>query len=272
MTEIKRKGSRSAKEIPQEILEQLNRGEIETSNLVEWLAVDQRLLLKNLLKQFDRTQYLQPILTDIENLKKQTVNTINEAIGIGILEQSLENNDPEIIAIINNHASDLIRCWATYTIGKNQTLNIKQKLEQIQHFSADKHFGVREICWLAVRSSIAKNLTKSIKILSGWTNHIDENVRRFASEATRPRGVWCEHIEELKQNPELGLTILEPMKSDKSKYVQDSVGNWLNDASKTQPDFVKTLCENWMNESPAKETAYIVKKALRTIEKLKTGL
>jgi len=59
------------------------------------------------------------------------------------------------------------------------------------------------------------------------------------------------------------------MKSDKSKYVQDSVGNWLNVASKTQPEFVKSICEKWKDESPTKETAYIIKKALRTIEKLK---
>lgn len=268
MTEIKRKGSRSAKEIPKEVLEQLNNGEIETANLVEWLAVDQCLLLENLLKKNNRIQYLKPILANIETLKKQTVNTINEAIGISIFEQSLKNSDPEILLILTNHTSDLVRCWATYTIGKNKDLDINKKLEQIQVFSADKHFGVREICWLAVRSSIAKNLIKSIEILSSWTNHADENVRRFASEATRPRGVWCEHIEELKQNPDLGLAILEPLKSDKAKYVQDSVGNWLNDASKTQPDFVKQLCEKWKNESPTKETTYIIKKALRTIEKL----
>lgn len=267
MTEIKRKGSRSTKDIPKDILEQLNSGEIQTANLVEWLAVDQLLLLKNLLKQLGKTLYFKPILTDIENLKKQTVNTINEAIGTGLFEQSLKNDDTEILTIMANHTSDLIRCWATYTIGKNQTLDIGQKLEQIQCFASDKHFGVREICWLAVRSSIAKDLTKSIEILSNWTNHKDENVRRFASEATRPRGVWCEHIEELKQNPELGLAILEPLKSDNAKYVQDSVGNWLNDASKTQPDFVKQLCEKWKQESPTKETAYIIKKALRTIEK-----
>lgn len=267
MTDIKRKGSKSTKDIPKDILEQLNSGRIETANLVEWLAVDQRLLLENLLRQSGRTNYLDPILSDIGNLKKQTVNSINEAIGTGLLEQSLKNGDTEILAIIATHKSDLIRCWATYTIGRNPKLDIVQKLEQIQPFSADEHFGVREICWLAVRPTIAKNLTESIGILSGWTNHKDENVRRFASEATRPRGVWCEHIEELKQNPESGLMILEPMKSDKAKCVQDSVGNWLNDASKTQPGFVKAICERWEKESPTKETAYIIKKALRTIQK-----
>ena len=80
MTEIKRKGSRSTKDIPKEILEQLNNGQIETANLVEWLAVNQRVLLENLLKQTNRTKYLKPILLNIEALKKQTVNTINETI------------------------------------------------------------------------------------------------------------------------------------------------------------------------------------------------
>jgi 3-methyladenine DNA glycosylase AlkC len=267
MNEIKRKGSKSTKDIPKDILEQLNCGQIETANLVEWLAVDQRLLLENLLTQTNRKKYLNPILTGIDNLKKQTVNTINEAIGTGIFEQATKNNDTEILNIISTHKSDLVRCWATYTIGKNPQLNIIDMLEKIQPFSADKHFGVREICWLAVRPTISKNLIESVEILSKWTSNEDENIRRFASEATRPRGVWCEHIEELKQNPALGLTILEPMKSDRAKYVQDSVGNWLNDASKTQPKFVIDICKKWDKESKSKETAYIIKKALRTIEK-----
>lgn len=267
MSEIKRKGSRSTKNIPKEILEQLNNGQIETANLVEWLAVDQRFLLENLLKQMNRTKYLKPILSNIETLKKQTVNTINETIGAGIFEQATKNNDTEILDIISRHQSDLVRCWATYTIGKNPKLTVKQMLEKIQPFSADNHFGVREICWLAVRPTISKNLTESLDILSKWTSNEDENIRRFASEATRPRGVWCEHIEEIKQNPELGLAILSPMKSDKAKYVQDSVGNWLNDASKTQPQFVLDICKKWEKESPTKETFYIIKKALRTIEK-----
>ncbi|KFF07749.1 DNA alkylation repair protein [Flavobacterium hydatis] len=267
MTEIKRKGSRSTKDIPKDILEKLNKGEIETANLVEWLAIDQKLLLKNFLEQNNRLNYLEPIIATIDTLKKQTVNTINEAIGTSLFKLAKSEGDIELFAILSKHTSDLIRCWATYTIGKNTERSIDEMLEEIQFFAADKHFGVREISWLAVRQTIARNLNESLTILSKWTKHADENVRRFASEATRPRGVWCEHIEELKQNPKLGLIILESLKSDKSKYVQDSVGNWLNDASKTNPEFVIAICENWKNISPTKETAYIIKKALRTIEK-----
>ncbi|MFB9079844.1 DNA alkylation repair protein [Flavobacterium procerum] len=267
MKEVKRKGARSIKDISAVILEQLNNGEIETANLIEWLAVNQTKLLENVLKESNRMNYLEPILTDISNLKKQTVNTINEAIGTGILTESILNNDAEILSIISKHKSDLVRCWSAYTIGKKEELTIEEMLQQIQFLSADKHFGVREISWLAVRPNISNNLEKSLEILLKWTSNEDENIRRFATEATRPRGVWCEHIEKLKKEPELGLKILNALKSDSSKYVQDSVGNWLNDASKTRPDFVKDLCEKWKKESQTKETLYIIKKALRTIEK-----
>jgi len=61
---------------------------------------------------------------------------------------------------VSNHQADLIRCWATYTIGKNQNLDITETLAQIQPFAADKHFGVREIGWIAVRNKIIQNLAK----------------------------------------------------------------------------------------------------------------
>lgn len=266
MTE-KRKGARSIKDIPPDILDQLNKGEIETANLTEWLAVDQRLLLENLLLQNDRKEYLMPVLDNVEKLKKQTVNSINETIGIGLLNLAVKNKDDEFLLKLPAHKADLVRCWAAYTIGRNRDLQLKEKLDRIKSFAADSHFGVREICWMTVRPDIARNLEESLSLLSEWTVHDNENVRRFASESTRPRGVWCEHIDALKQNPGLGLEILDPLRSDSSRYVQDSVGNWLNDASKSQPEFVVEICDEWLRESPTKETLYIIKKALRTLKK-----
>ncbi len=267
MIETKRKGARSIKDITPDIMQQLNSGKIESANLVEWLAIDQKLLLKTVLLEWKRTDYLTPILEDVDGLKKPTITTINEAIGVGFLQQITANKDTELFPKMSNHTADAVRCWATYIVGKNPQLTIAEMLEKIQPLAADAHFGVREIAWMAVRPFMTKNLNESLAILSTWTKSEHENIRRFASESTRPRGVWCAHIDVLKENPALALPILAPLKSDTSKYVQDSVGNWLNDASKTQPDFVYEICEKWSKNSPTKETNYIVKKALRTLEK-----
>jgi 3-methyladenine DNA glycosylase AlkC len=267
MSESKRKGARSIKDIPPDILVQLNTGKIESANLVEWLAIDQKKLLENVLSEWKKTAYLQPILSDINNLKKPTITTINEAIGVGLFKQMTANQDTDLLSKMSQHTADAVRCWATYIVGKNPSLTIAEMLKNIQPFAADTHFGVREIAWMAVRPFMTKNLTESLAILSTWTSSENENIRRFASESTRPRGVWCAHIDILKENPALALPILEPLKSDKAKYVQDSVGNWLNDASKTKPDFVYEICEKWSKNSPTKETNYIVNKALRTLEK-----
>lgn len=263
LSKPKRTGARKTSEIPVSILEQLNKGEIETANLVEWLAIDQPVLLNHLLTQHDRTAYLKPILKRINQLKKQTVNSINEAIGTGLLEQITQQNDAVFLQTISLHPADLVRCWAAYTVGKNKDLSTSETLNRIQQFAADPHFGVREISWLAVREKISSNLQESISILTEWTNNADENIRRFASEAIRPRGVWCAHIDALKQNPAIALSILEALKSDPSRYVQNSVANWLNDAAKTCPLFVKELCTRWERES--KETIYIVKRAIRNL-------
>lgn len=82
---------------------------------------------------------------------------------------------------------------------------------------------------------------------------------------TRPQGVWAKHIAALKENPEMALPLLEIVKSDLSKYVQDSVGNWLNDAEKSQPEWVLQVCRTWEEESRTKETMRILKRAQRSL-------
>lgn len=267
MNQIKRKGSKTIQGIPSDILEQLNQGSIETANLVEWLAIDLRQLLTTLLTQSNRLSYLAPTLEALDQLKKPTITLKNATIGQVFLAAASKAGDRDFFAYLSQHPADMPRCWATYMVGCNADLSPTEQLNAIQPFAADTHFGVRETAWMAVRSTIIDNLTLSLQILEPWTLHSDENIRRFATESTRPRGVWCAHIEELKSTPNLALPLLENLRNDPAKYVQDSVGNWLNDASKSQPDFVQNLCDTWLAESNTKATAYIVKKALRSIQK-----
>jgi 3-methyladenine DNA glycosylase AlkC len=274
MTEslLNRKGAKKLSDIPTDVLELLNKGQLETVNLIEWLAIDYRVIVPTVFSELGLNQLIEPIIKSVEDLPKKTTMQVFSKIGRTTYELIHSLCDfQEIKQKLASHRSDTIRCYATYLTGFNQKITLEERLQEIQKFSADKHFGVREIAWIAVRPSITMELEKSIECLKFWTESKDDNIRRFASESTRPHGVWCNHIEKLKQNPEIALSILNPLKSDTSKYVQDSVGNWLNDASKSQPEFVKALCNDWMMESNTKETQRIVVKATRTLKSSKNS-
>jgi 3-methyladenine DNA glycosylase AlkC len=278
-----RKGATKIDKIPADVLESLNKGEIETVNLVEWLAIDHKTLIKNVLQDTIYENNIEPIIKLLEKNSKDAKNgkiTVLQATFLigryfywNLLEAKEEVTN-RYIAFLSSHKSDSVRCYACYLIACDDMF-VEKRLEKIKILAADPHFGVREIAWIAIRPAICKTkeeLEKVIDILSVWAQNDDENIRRFASEITRPRGVWCKHIDILKENPTLALPILNALCADRSKYVRDSVGNWLNDASKTQPDFVKNLCAEWEekskkeDENKQKATAYIIKKALRSIK------
>ncbi|MDX1958822.1 MAG: DNA alkylation repair protein [Leptospiraceae bacterium] len=260
-----RKGAKNIASIQKDILDSLHKGEIESANLVEWLAIDPVILIKNFLTKNNRNKYYSKIVNRVDSLKKKSVTSINEAIGEELLIQTKLNSDEELFDLLAKAKSDSLRNIAAYFIGKDDSLTQKEVFQKIKPFANDSHFGVREIAWLTTRPILQMNLEKGILILEKWSHSKSEFERRFASEISRPRGVWCKHIEELKINPDLALPILEPLFSDPSKYVRDSVGNWLNDAGKTKPDFVKRLVTKLSQESKTKETEYIIKKATRNL-------
>ena len=120
---------------------------------------------------------------------------------------------------------------------------------------------------MSYRPYLSLNLDRALRELEDRVRDPDPNVRRCAIESTRPRGVWCAHIAELKEKPDKGLPLLEEVRADESRYVQLSVANWLNDISKTNPGWVRGICLRWQAQSSTKETAWIVNHALRSIRK-----
>jgi 3-methyladenine DNA glycosylase AlkC len=122
-------------------------------------------------------------------------------------------------------------------------------------------------CEYAVRPFIIKNEDRMLTKVLEWTKHKDENVRRLASEGSRPRLPWGIAIQSFKNNPEPIIPILEALKNDSSEYVRKSVANSLNDISKDNPQIVIDIAKRWKGKS--KETDWIVKHACRTL--LKAG-
>lgn len=256
MTKSPVKSIRRMSDISPERLAILNSGIAETTVLTECLAVDFAHLMQAAFP--DAPPRIHQELTDTT-----TGITGRMALAAQLLHETGQVSFHEL----NKHKSDTIRGWACYFIAQEQHLSLHEKLEKIRPLADDHHFGVREWAWLAMRNDILAEPEQVFSLLLPWTVDPSEKIRRFACEAVRPRGVWCAHFNLLKTEPDLALPILETLRSDPAVYVQDSVANWLNDASKSTPAWVQALCERWLRESPTAATIRICKRALRTINK-----
>ncbi|AVG39689.1 DNA alkylation repair protein [Achromobacter insolitus] len=246
---------RGVKDISAERLAQLNAGE-PARNLTECLAVDFAELLR----------------AAAPGLGPRSIAALRAQAGAGISKRMvlaarilLEGLGPDVFRQLRDHRSDTVRGWACFMVGAMPDLTLKQRLGLIRPLADDAHFGVREWAWLAVRPQLAAELDAAVELLQPWTAEASERLRRYASESLRPRGVWCAHIAVLKADPGRALPLLEPLRADPSAYVQDSVANWLNDASKDQPAWVRDVCARWSAGKPAEATARICKRALRSI-------
>lgn len=237
------------------IIEELNNGKRESKTLVEALCVDFQILFSSL-----------KICGLSENEKRLlSEGGITQRMqSAGALINTHANwNDPNLLS----HTSDTIRGWCAYALANNPKISLSKKLDEIKVFAADPHFGVREWAWLAMRPFCLSDLEQILEQLGAFVKDSDPFIRRFASELTRPRGVWCGHIPLLKESPEKAHHLLTPLRNDPSRYVQDSVANWLNDASKTAAPWVIDICSTWLTETTSSSTQYICRRGQRSLKK-----
>jgi 3-methyladenine DNA glycosylase AlkC len=252
---VTRKGALKPIDVPIDVLDRLNSGAIETVNLAECLAVDFATLM---------TQVVPELATVAKNRIQPADGITKRMAAAGKL--LLEHLGAEGVRDLAAHPSDTVRGWAAYLLAAIPDRSLEQRLSSIRSLADDNHFGVREWSWLAVRPYVAAQIDEAIPLLMPWVSDNSPNIRRFAIEVTRPRGVWCAHIPKLKGNPELGLSLLEPVRADESRYVRDSASNWLNDAAKSQPEWVKMVCDRWQLESNVPETIKLCTRALRSVK------
>ncbi|ERZ15252.1 hypothetical protein [Pseudomonas aeruginosa] len=251
-----RKGAIRAADIPADVLHALSRGQMQSATLAECMALDQAMLVR----------------TVFPGLSASALKAVNVACALGVLKRMacigavlLDELGTDGIAQCQSHAADTVRGWACFMIGAQPALDLQARLTSIRPLADDVHFGVREWAWMGVRPHLAQELAESIAHLAPWTAEPSERLRRFASEALRPRGVWCAHIAALKREPAQALPILSPLRADPSAYVQDSVANWLNDAAKDQPVFVRDLCTQWLQGASTDATRRICQRAQRNL-------
>lgn len=289
MTAPERPGYSSFAAIPRDLRTRLSRAEESTRTLAEMLAIDFAIYLP----------IIDSRVSEADARACQDAGGITRKIAMAA-EVIARIGDPRAADKLAKHPTDLARGIAAYVVGVHASRAIAQldtndakgavgggakadnarrtivtdAINAVRPLADDEHSGVREWAWMGIRPLLARDIEHSIAALEPWTRDASPNIRRFATEATRPRGVWCAHIAALRADPSLGLPLLEPLKADPTKYVQDSVANWLNDASKDDEKFVRTLTTRWTkdaaklsksNPAAAKATTRIITRALRTV-------
>lgn len=263
-----RKGAARIAQIPADVLEALNEGLVPTVNLNEFLALDLPRFARNVATHLGVDAQAERLADTLAMLEAFNKVKRHEHVARAFYDLAEPRDDRDRIAhALATHPSDIARCWAAQWV-MFSSMPMRAKFDAVRRFAADPHFGVREVAWMAVRDEVVGDVDGAVRLLLPWVRDADPNIRRFASEATRPRGVWCAQVETLKREPWRGLPLLEPLRADPSRYVQNSVANWLNDASKTQPEWVEDTCTRWERESRAPSTAYIVRRARRSIADL----
>lgn len=118
----------------------------------------------------------------------------------------------------------------------------------------------------AVRTLLRHDLDRALATATAWAGSDDVDVRRLASEGTRPYLPWSVRVPEILARPGVTVPVLDALYRDESEYVRRSVANHLNDLSRDHPELVVATAARWLAD-PAPTTPGLVRHALRTLVK-----
>src|ERR1700730_12357564 len=215
-----RRGARRKGAVPPSVLAQIAAGEIETVNLMEWLAADMSALARNIAVQAGSERVRFALEEAAAAMADQRI-TRRLLLGGRALAGSVPDIGGSEFRFFAEHKSDLVRQWACYAVNEPEiSRSIAERLSLTLPFAADRNMSVREAAWMAFRPYIVPRVQDVVAMLEPVSRDRNPNLRRFAIEVTRPRSVWGTHIDELKRCPQTGLSLLENVREDEVRYVQ----------------------------------------------------
>ncbi len=129
-----------------------------------------------------------------------------------------------------------------------------------------EQFTERMSAEFAIRPFVVRYPERTMAQMLAWAGHDNAEVRRLASEGSRPRLPWGIRLPALQADPSLILPILERLKNDESEPVRRSVANNLNDISKDNPSVVLDVLRRWQTDA-TDEVRWITGHGLRTLVK-----
>lgn len=261
---------RRKQDVSDQRLSELSSGRVETTNWTEWMAADMPRLARVVARECGTNPMRQALIAAAAEAEHCEILGRLLTFGRSICAATSTFEDVDFIRLAS-HPSDIVRQWAVYAVNApSRRCAIEDRLRSTLQFAADRNMTVRECAWMAFRPYVAEALPRALTLLKDCAASPDCNIRRFSVEVCRPRSVWGKHIEALKREPEQAVHLLALVNRDGSRYVRLALGNWLNDASKSRPDWVLQLCARWARAGD-QNTGAIIRRGLRTLAKSNRG-
>lgn len=220
-----------AKILDYKVAEQLKN--IYTKNYIKNLAFK----IKDEYKIFDEEDFVNAIFDntweelELKNRMRHIALTLHIFLPLSYIEQ---------INILKEVSKDFTSYEAMFFQDFVEVFGLDYFDESMDALSV---FTIGSSSEFAIRQFILKYEDKTMNQLKLWAKDENEHLRRLASEGCRPRLPWAIALTKFKKDPKKIFEIIELLKYDKSKYVQKSIANNLNDISKDNPllvvDFVK---------------------------------
>ncbi len=140
---------------------------------------------------------------------------------------------------------------ADFGLGRWET-SMRAQYELTQLFTAE----------YSIRMFLEREPERTMARLRQWATDPNPDVRRLASEGSRPRLPWAPRLRRFQLDPAPVLELLEMLKDDPSLYVRRSVANNLNDIGKDHPELLVATCRRWMTDATG-ERRWLIRHALR---------
>jgi 3-methyladenine DNA glycosylase AlkC len=118
----------------------------------------------------------------------------------------------------------------------------------------------------AIRPLLNHDLDRALASVMAWTTSPDEDVRRLASEGTRPLLPGAQRVPAVLANPRATVDVINALYRDESEYVRRSVADHLKDLSRRHPDIAIETAAGWL-AAPDENTTRLVRRGL-----IKSGL
>lgn len=217
--------------------------------------------VKEAAPEFDEGRFSSDLMAQLPELElKPRIEAIARRLRAGLSDEYLVALDTVVAVAQADPPIEGFAAWPLCTFVEIFGLGAPE-----ESLAAMEHLTQRASCEFAIRPYLRDHWDKAYATLEAFAAHESPEVRRLASEGTRPRLPWGANVERLSDDHAPGMALLERLRHDVDEAVRRSVANHLNDISKTSPGLVVETAERWNRERATDER--MIRHALRTLVK-----